>query len=329
MPKSAKSDNPVLIDENQIKEKTFNVPDMEELDLFSIKTGYEIIAKDDIFTMMFPFFSLSKKRDLTIRNWKNGNTSLSIFPSALGAPTIFDKDLLIFVQTKLSREYDATNEVSRRIKFNVAEFFSFVGKNKPGGNDYKQILDAIRRLNGVRFETSLSYDGTTTVDGRGFIEDYKVGKYTSNGEGAIEVEILLSNWLYQATIHHKLLSAPTKEYFAIDKPMEKRMYELARVHCGNNKPYFKIGLELFQGKCGSSSTLRLFRQRLKKIAAEDNIPDYSFWLDESRNRDQFLYIFPKDQNMRKNALSKDAVFRHIYAEFLKTRQKSLLDTKQT
>ena len=47
-------------------------------------------------------------------------------------------------------------------------------------------------------------------------------------------------------------------------------YDLARKHCGMQREW-RIGLGKLQEKCGSSSTLRLFRQQIRRIADEDEL----------------------------------------------------------
>lgn len=68
-----------------------------------------------------------------------------------------------------------------------------------------------------------------------------------------------------------------KQYFFLRKPLERRLYELARKHCGA-QPKWKCGLELLRDKCGSGSTTKEFRRLISKIieddAVHDHLPDY-------------------------------------------------------
>src|ERR1035437_809665 len=52
-------------------------------------------VKDDIGSMEFPIFSLSKNKDLETRTYRRGNRVVKIIPSVAGAATVFDKDLLL------------------------------------------------------------------------------------------------------------------------------------------------------------------------------------------------------------------------------------------
>lgn len=57
-------------------------------------------------------------------------------------------------------------------------------------------------------------------------------------------------------------------YFRLRKPLERRIYEIARKHCGKQREW-KISLEKLQLKCGSCSTLKEFRRLVGAIVEED------------------------------------------------------------
>jgi hypothetical protein len=69
----------------------------------------------------------------------------------------------------------------------------------------------------------------------------------------------------------------SRDYFRLRKPLERRMYEIARKHCGRAAEW-KIGLEKLRLKCGSQSTSKEFK-RLVSNVIDDNLehghfPDY-------------------------------------------------------
>ncbi|MBU0781964.1 MAG: replication initiator protein A, partial [Alphaproteobacteria bacterium] len=73
-----------------------------------------------------------------------------------------------------------------------------------------------------------------------------------------------------------------RNYFRLRKPLERRIYEIARKHCGS-KQEWRIGLESLQRKCGSASTSREFRRLVGNIVAQDeahsHMPDYGIRLE--------------------------------------------------
>jgi hypothetical protein len=63
------------------------------------------------------------------------------------------------------------------------------------------------------------------------------------------------------------------DYFRLGKPLERRVYELARKHCGRQRSW-QISLELLFKKSGSRGISRRFRAMVKNIAKHDHLPDY-------------------------------------------------------
>jgi len=57
------------------------------------------------------------------------------------------------------------------------------------------------------------------------------------------------------------------------KPLERRIYELARKHCGRQDAW-RISVDTLLKKSGSSSPRRVFRAMLREMIAADALPDY-------------------------------------------------------
>lgn len=116
----------------------------------------------------------------------------------------------------------------------------------------------------------------------GLIERARIVRETRDGRMQ-EVEVKLSDWVFNAIQHHEVLTVH-RDYFRLRKPLERRMYEIARNHCGK-KDEWRISLELLQKKCGSSSTSKEFRKLVTNIVEEDlrhsHMPDYSVTLEST------------------------------------------------
>ena len=67
--------------------------------------------------------------------------------------------------------------------------------------------------------------------------------------------------------------------------MERRIYEIARKHCGHQKRW-NIGLEKLQLKTGSNAPLKRFRHNLRQIIEDDHTPDYRIELTDT---DQVIF----------------------------------------
>ena len=69
----------------------------------------------------------------------------------------------------------------------------------------------------------------------------------------------------------------SEKYFRLRRPLERRLYEIARKHCGNS-PKWQIGLVKLQDKTGSNAPLKKFRHNLREIIQKDETPFYRFEL---------------------------------------------------
>ena len=96
----------------------------------------------------------------------------------------------------------------------------------------------------------------------------------------ILVTVTLSDWIYRSVLSRSVLTLH-RDYFRLRKPLERRVYEIARKHCGRQAEW-KIGLETLLKKSGSTSPRRVFRKMIRDIAEEDGLPDYSLSVDRGR-----------------------------------------------
>jgi hypothetical protein len=111
------------------------------------------------------------------------------------------------------------------------------------------------------------------------IDRYDVVESSRIKDRMIRLEITLSEWFYNSYIGVEVLTI-NREYFRLGKPLERRLYEIARKHCGNQQSW-SIGLDKLMEKTGSQSTFRLFRSFVKAIAADNELPDYALALDDA------------------------------------------------
>jgi len=88
----------------------------------------------------------------------------------------------------------------------------------------------MRRLQGTQIETNIVTGGAEQFDVFGIIERARIVRETRDGRMQ-EVEITLSDWVFNAIQHQEVLTLH-RDYFRLRKPLERRMYELARKHCG-------------------------------------------------------------------------------------------------
>ena len=86
------------------------------------------------------------------------------------------------------------------------------------------------------------------------------------------VAVTLSDWLYWAVLSKSVLTL-SRDYFRLRKPLERRIYELARKHCGRQDSW-RCSVEVLLKKSGSASPRRVFRAMLREMIKSDHLPDY-------------------------------------------------------
>lgn len=255
-------------------------------------------VKDDMATMEHPLFALSKSPERRIRDYSRGGKVFKVIPSVVGAPTIFDKDLMIYLVSMVMRAKNEGLPVSRRIRMNVTGFLKGTQRST-GGASYVRVVEMCRRLAGARIETNINTTEQELTKGFGMIEEYEVLSETKNGKGALELEVVLSEWIWRAVSDFDVLTL-NHDYFKLTQALERRVYELARKHCGKQQ-WWVVGLELLREKVGSEQSARKWKQEIKGMVAKHDLPDYRIFLDESVKPNQVIFISRDTESVMEQA----------------------------
>lgn len=234
--------------------------------------------KDDMASMENPMFVLSKKKDMRCLEYRNNNITVSIIPSVLGLPNIFDKDILLYCGSLLMKEVNAGRIPSKSLRISSHDLLVSTNR-RTDGIAYTRLKSALDRLRGVSIKTNIKTNRREQTNSFGMIDSYNIVESSKVKNRMIRLEITLSEWFYNSILGKEVLTI-NRDYFRLGKPLERRLYELARKHCGRQNQW-AIGLIPLMGKTGSRSTLRLFRSRLKEVARDDHLPDYSLSIDSS------------------------------------------------
>ena len=251
------------------------LPDRHQQGDFFVCDIFDAAPKGDMASMEHPIFSLSTKPDTRARVYSNNGVTVEIKPSVDGLATVHDRDVLIYCISQLINALNEKKEVSQKVRFKAYDMLVATNRNT-AGTGYSQLKAALERLAGTRISTNISTGGKEIFRTFGLIESAEVVRETRDGRMQ-EVEIKLSDWVFNA-IQSKEVLTLHKDYFRLRKPIERRIYEIARKHCGNKKTW-KIGLKKLQEKTGSNSTPREFKRLVLNVVQEDTIhahfPDYA------------------------------------------------------
>lgn len=244
------------------------------LDLF-VCDILDAVPKGDMASMEHPIFSLSTKPDLRIRRYEHGTHYVEVTPSVKGLATVHDRDVLIYCISQNIAALNLGQPVSRTVRLKAFDLLTATNRATSGAG-YEGLKAALERLGGTRISTNIVTGGEEVFETFGLIERAKIVRQTRDGRMQ-EVEIRLSDWVFNA-IQAKEVLTLHRDYFRLRKPLERRMYELARKHCGQQDSW-SISLDLLQKKCGSNSTSKEFRRLVKTIVKQDeahgHFPDYS------------------------------------------------------
>lgn len=241
------------------------LPESDQLDLF-IGELLTPASKDDIGSMEHPLFSITKSRDMTVRRYEHNGYYVEVRPGLKGSATIWDKDILIYLCTLIRRALDHGQPISERIEVSAADLLRAIHRDD-SGRAYERLYDALDRLLNTEVATNLP-TGLETAD-----EENVTWKFHLLEEAIVlrnkttkrltRLMLRPSEWLHKQIIAEHLLTIDPR-YFALESGIERRLYELARKHCGA-QAHWMISLATLHKKMGSSRDLRHFRHDLREL----------------------------------------------------------------
>lgn len=219
-----------------------------------------VSTKVDLASLEHPLFTISRHPLKTTRVYALGrDCEITIVPSSAGAPTIEDKDILVYCASQLRAALNSGLRVSPVVHVNGYDLLRSIGRDV-GGRDYKRLRGALRRLRGTSVETRIMTGGVRQESGFGLIEAWQLIEQPT--VHAPRLKIKLSDWLFRAIVAGELLTVDPV-YFEM-QGLQKRLYEILRKHLGG-QTCWKISLEKLREKCGSQSPPRRFKFEIRRI----------------------------------------------------------------
>ncbi|KUF08751.1 replication initiator protein A [Pseudoponticoccus marisrubri] len=258
------------------------LPDRHPNRDFFILDVSDAAPKDDMVSMEHPVFSLSVKPDMRELSYRHEGKRVMVVPSGKGLATIMDKDILLYCISKLVHQLNSGEEIGPWVEMTAHEVM--VATNwRTNRESYQRFEDALDRLRGTTIKTDIPTGDHRQTRGFGLIDAYEITRRDSDGEESVfgrmtQVRIKVSDWTFRAVRSMEVLTINPR-YFRLRRPLERRIYELARKHVGDQGRPFRIGLDKLQKKVGSNSPEKKFKYFLKQIAQDGHIPDYDIALD--------------------------------------------------
>jgi plasmid replication initiation protein len=245
----------------------------KQVDLF-LDSIVNAPLKDDRALMEFPFFSLQKTPRLKPLVYDDGKVKIEVRPGERGIATIWDKDVLIYVASIINDRLERNLSVERTIRFSAHNFLQVTGRGS-GKRAYELLLDAFFRLRSTTIVTTIESGEVKERRGFGWIETFRIiERKTKSGKKVMAAcEITLNDWMFRAIAQDRRVLTIHPGYFDLSMGLKRRLYELARKHCGYQERWV-ITLPRLIDKCGSVLEPRFFKPQLRKVIEDDDLPDY-------------------------------------------------------
>lgn len=257
---------------------------------FFVADILDAAPKDDVASMEHPLFAL-KAGDMRVRTYERNGVTVTIKPGHDGCATIHDKDLWIYCISQLVEAINRGRDVSRVVRFTAYDFLVSTNRDT-SGRAYLRMAEMMGRLSGTRIETNVETANQRERAGFGLVDSWRVIEQDGGGR-MVAIEVELPGWLFRSVQAMQIVTL-SRDYFRLRKALDRRIYELARKHCGN-QPKWRVGLSILHEKSGSTAPLRNFRGDIKKLAESNELPDYRMVYDDKRDAVTFYCRGEKGQ----------------------------------
>ena len=250
--------------------------------------------KDDAASMEHPFFSLASRPDMRTLNYVHGDATIEIQPSSIGLPTIKDKDVLLYCGSLMMTAINKGEIPPKKMKISVHDLLKATNRhtNRQG---YESIKRAFNRLTGSLIKTNIRTNGKKVEDYFHVLERATFKESERYKGRLVQLEVTLSDWFYSSLIAKEVLTI-NADYFYLDRSTDRRIYEIARKHCGTQKKPWSISLEKLHKKTGTTSVLKRFRHTIRELVKEQQdkgkeiLPDYLISHHSEKDVVTFRYL---------------------------------------
>ena len=222
-----------------------------------------------------PFYSLSKKPELRCAVMSTAGTGLRSRQASRDLRRSMTKTSSFIRISQVMAKLKAGEPISPRVRINSRDLLIFTNRGT-SGKDYQALQEAFSRLAGTRIGTNIrsgkeeQYEGFGLIHAPSFLSSVWVSPSKLRGPNTgFEAKLARVSIVRTDAIG---ACGPERDYFRLRKPLERRIYEIARKHCGQQKEW-RIGLLTLLNKSGSESPEKRFRQMIRHLAEHDHLPE--------------------------------------------------------
>jgi len=246
---------------------------------FFVADILEAHPKADMPSMEHPLFAL-KPGDRASRSYGYHGVRVRVSPTGAGRATIHDKDLWLYCIGQLVAAMERGREdAGPAVRFRAHDFLRATGRGT-SGRSYERLAAALDRLRGTTITTNIETQGRREQRGFGLLDSYRIVE-RGGDERMVAIEVTLPLWLWRSVRARRVLTLE-REYFELRGALERRLYELARKHCGRQSRW-RVGLAALHERSGSSDSRKKFRSRIRRLARSNPLPGYRLTFHAARD----------------------------------------------
>ena len=247
----------------------------------------KVKAKDATIQLEHPFYTLSTRvLDQRVLSYEHNGTRIAVEAGPHGLPTIHDKDVLIYLLSQAMRMRRESGVTPKKMRIRMMQLLEFTRRGA-SGKSYVNMHRAIRRITGTTIRTNARTGGKIIDESFHLVDRVRIVRYEDDPDRRMAyMEVQLGDWLHNAISNDEVLTL-SKDYLALRKPLDRRIYEIGRKHCGHQAEW-SISLGLLHKKSGSQGLATKLKRRLLELEKEDSLPDYRVSVEsrfDSQGRD--------------------------------------------
>jgi plasmid replication initiation protein len=260
----------------------------------------ERAARDITEMMEVPFLALSKNRREPIVYEKHDGPNMIMVKVSRHTghflASIYDWDIVLYVAGRMQEILNKGSDIPpRTMVIPRHEIFKALGRRNVT-KQQKDLEASLSRLQLTGIETTIRNEDGRYRAGFGFLEWWS---YTERKD-IKEIEIKLSDWLYDGICVKGALLMVDQEYFEITSAIKRFLYRTARKHAGGHGKSWEFLVKTLYEKSGSERDFRFFKRDLKVAVLQNDVPGYHLeWIE--KNKKTFISF----KNLRKLPLLTD------------------------
>ena len=260
--------------------------------------------------MEVPFLALSKKRkNPIIYESRDGRVKVKVSRhTGHFLASIYDWDIVLFVASKMQEILNERKDIPpRTLIVPRHEILKSLHKHD-GKKEEKDLKASLSRLKLTGIETTIRNEDFRYEAGFGFLDSWK---YTDRKD-IKEIQITLSQWLYDGICAQGALLKVDPTYFDITSALKRFLYRTARKHVGNSNEPWEFSIKKLYEKSGSEREFKKFKSDLKAAVIANDIPGYTMeWIQKAKKE---LVLFKRLSTLEKLERISEEISQNIEKE---------------